>query len=192
MRNHESPSDFITDMYRSQLLRYTVIICQLLGQFIWMTSNVLALKNAFNGAFNLDPNSPWLSVGILSFVLLCKCFVLVFFYIMICAGNWNLSSLLQVNGLEVFQPWLWLTAYRGRLWSLEPSLFASCDWPAGSILFQTWIPIFGYPSDNLSLTWILFVFKQFFWYSASIDWKIWRNLFFIPYGIIPFLGPPKP
>ena len=39
VRNHQSPSDFITDMFQSQLLRYAVIISQLLAQFIWMTSN---------------------------------------------------------------------------------------------------------------------------------------------------------
>jgi hypothetical protein len=60
VRDHQTPSDFITDMFQSQLLRYAIITIQLVAQFIWMTSNVLAVKNAFNGAFNLDPNSPWM------------------------------------------------------------------------------------------------------------------------------------
>ena len=46
VRNHQTPSDFITDMFQCQLLRYGVIIIQLAAQFIWMTSNVVAVKNS--------------------------------------------------------------------------------------------------------------------------------------------------
>ena len=60
VRNHQTPSDFITDMFRSQLLRYATITIQLVAQFIWMTSNVVAVKNAFNTAFNLDEDYPWM------------------------------------------------------------------------------------------------------------------------------------
>jgi Na+/proline symporter len=35
-----------------------------------MTSNVLSLKNAFNGAFNLNPDSPWITIGVLVIILL--------------------------------------------------------------------------------------------------------------------------
>jgi len=34
VRNHETPTDFITDMYQSQLLKYTVMFSQVIGQFI--------------------------------------------------------------------------------------------------------------------------------------------------------------
>lgn len=64
VRNHQTPVDFITDFYRSQLLRYTMAFCQVLSQFIWMCSNVVATKNAFNGAFGVDPDYPWITVGI--------------------------------------------------------------------------------------------------------------------------------
>lgn len=64
VRNHQTPVDFITDFYRSQLLRYTMAFCQVLAQFIWMCSNVVATKNAFNGAFGTDPDYPWITVGI--------------------------------------------------------------------------------------------------------------------------------
>ena len=60
VRNHQTPSDFITDMFQCQLLRYGVIIIQLAAQFIWMTSNVVAVKNSFNRAFYLDEDSPWM------------------------------------------------------------------------------------------------------------------------------------
>ena len=60
VRNHQTPSDFITDMFQCQLLRYGVIIIQIVAQFIWMTSNVVAVKNSFNMAFNLDEDSPWM------------------------------------------------------------------------------------------------------------------------------------
>ena len=39
-----------------------------------MTSNVLSLKNAFNGAFNLDPDSPWITIGVLAFILVSEWF----------------------------------------------------------------------------------------------------------------------
>lgn len=60
VRNHQTPSDFITDMFQCQLLRYGVIIIQIAAQFIWMTSNVVAVKNSFNMAFHLDEDSPWM------------------------------------------------------------------------------------------------------------------------------------
>ena len=60
VRNHQTPSDFITDMFQCQLLRYGVIIIQLVAQFIWMTSSVVAVKNSFNMAFHLDEDSPWM------------------------------------------------------------------------------------------------------------------------------------
>ena len=74
VRNHQTPADFITDMFQCQLLRYTVITSQLISQFVWMTSNVVAIKNAFNGAFVIDPDSPWLTVGIVCFILLSEWF----------------------------------------------------------------------------------------------------------------------
>jgi len=56
-------------MFQSQFLRYTVIISQFISQFIWMTSNVLSIKMAFNGAFNLPTDSPWLAVGVVSLIV---------------------------------------------------------------------------------------------------------------------------
>ena len=64
VRNHQTPVDFITDMYKSQLLRYSVSICQIVAQFIWMCSNVAAIKNDFNSALGMDPEYPWITVGI--------------------------------------------------------------------------------------------------------------------------------
>eukprot|EP00985_Skeletonema_marinoi_P019397 scaffold11114_cov158-Skeletonema_marinoi.AAC.5 len=69
VRNHQSPVDFVTDMFQSQFLRYTVIISQFISQFIWMTSNVLSIKMAFNGAFKLPTDSPWLAVGVVSLIV---------------------------------------------------------------------------------------------------------------------------
>ncbi|KAL7547831.1 hypothetical protein ACHAWF_011103 [Thalassiosira exigua] len=74
VRNHQTSADFITDMFRSQILRYTVITSQLISQFVWMTSNVLSIKNAFNGAFNLDPDSPWLTIAMVAFILISEWF----------------------------------------------------------------------------------------------------------------------
>jgi Na+/proline symporter len=39
-----------------------------------MTANVLSLKNAFNGAFNLNPDSPWITIGVMVVILLSEWF----------------------------------------------------------------------------------------------------------------------
>ena len=80
---------------------------------------------------------------------------------------WYFSTSWYVQETETYLP-----SYRWMVWG---SFSRGSDWlrtrgdydlrsdlclqvaTAGSILFQTWIPVFGYPSDNLSLTGILFV-----------------------------------
>ena len=57
VRNHKTPVDFITDRFQSQLLRYTVLFLQVVPSMIYITAQVVALKNTFNTIFGLDADS---------------------------------------------------------------------------------------------------------------------------------------
>lgn len=74
VRNHQTPVDFITDMYQCQLLRYSIATCQIMSQFIWMATNVVAIRNDFNSALGMEPGYPWITVGIMAFILISEWF----------------------------------------------------------------------------------------------------------------------
>lgn len=68
IRNHQSPVDFITDRFRSQFLRYTIVMLQAIPSIIYLSAQVISIKGTFNSLFELDPDSP---VGvIIIFVLI--------------------------------------------------------------------------------------------------------------------------
>jgi solute:Na+ symporter, SSS family len=69
MRSHKSPSDFITDRFQSQILRYSVVLLQFFSALIYLSAQVDALKTIFNGAFNLNLSNPWPVVGIFYLIL---------------------------------------------------------------------------------------------------------------------------
>jgi sodium/proline symporter len=62
MRNHQSPVDFITDRFRSQVLRYTIVLLQFAPSLIYLSAQVISIKGTFNSIFELDPDSP---IGVL-------------------------------------------------------------------------------------------------------------------------------
>ena len=57
VRNHQSPSDFITDRFQSQLLRYTIVFLQVVPSIIYLSAQVNALKGTFNVLFGLDADA---------------------------------------------------------------------------------------------------------------------------------------
>ncbi len=57
IRNHQSPVDFITDRYQSQLLRYVILALQVLPTLIYLAAQVIAIKVTFNSVFELDPDA---------------------------------------------------------------------------------------------------------------------------------------
>jgi len=65
VRNHQSPVDFITDRYQTQVLRYTVATLQVVTSLI----QVKVLQSSFNGMFEIDVNSPW-SVIVMFLIIL--------------------------------------------------------------------------------------------------------------------------
>ena len=69
LRNHQSPVDFITDRYQSQLLRYTVVFLQVLPTVIYLAAQVIAIKGTFNSIFELDPNTSYPVIIIMGLIL---------------------------------------------------------------------------------------------------------------------------
>lgn len=69
IRNHQSPVDFITDRYQSQLLRYTVVFLQVLPTLIYLAAQVIAIKGTFNSIFELDPDSTYAVIIIMALIL---------------------------------------------------------------------------------------------------------------------------
>jgi Na+/proline symporter len=59
LRNHQSPVDFITDRYQSQLLRYTIVFLQVLPTIIYLAAQVIAIKGTFNSIFELDADAAY-------------------------------------------------------------------------------------------------------------------------------------
>jgi Na+/proline symporter len=70
LRNHQSPVDFITDRYQSQLLRYTVVFLQVLPTLIYLAAQVIAIKGTFNSIFELNPDSVYPVVIIMALILI--------------------------------------------------------------------------------------------------------------------------
>ena len=96
IRGHQSPIDFMTDRYRSQVLRYTFLVVMLFPAIVYLTAQLVAIQNTFNSLFDIDPESPvavviiassivafeW--IGGLSSVALTDCiqgFIMVFCFI---------------------------------------------------------------------------------------------------------------
>jgi SSS family solute:Na+ symporter len=70
LRNHQSPVDFITDRYQSQLLRYTIAFCQIVPTVIYLAAQVIAIKSTFNGIFGLNPDTAYPVILIMFAILL--------------------------------------------------------------------------------------------------------------------------
>lgn len=69
IRNHQSPVDFITDRYQSQVLRYTIVFLQVLPTLIYLAAQVIAIKGTFNSIFELDPDSNYPVIIIMALIL---------------------------------------------------------------------------------------------------------------------------
>lgn len=72
-RNHQSPADFITDRFQSQLLRYSVVFLQVLTSIIYLAAQVIALKGTFNSIFGLDPDTIYPVIIIMALILAFEC-----------------------------------------------------------------------------------------------------------------------
>lgn len=58
VRNHQTPSDFITDRFRSQCLRYVVVVLQAFPACIYLAAQMSAIHSTFNSMFNIDVDNP--------------------------------------------------------------------------------------------------------------------------------------
>jgi Na+/proline symporter len=72
-RNHQSPADFITDRFQSQLLRYTVVFLQVLTSIIYLAAQVISIKITFNSIFGLDPDNIYPVIIIMLLILIFEC-----------------------------------------------------------------------------------------------------------------------
>mmetsp|Transcript_19526 Transcript_19526/g.45813 ORF Transcript_19526/g.45813 Transcript_19526/m.45813 type:complete len:167 (-) Transcript_19526:702-1202(-) len=59
IRNHQTPVDFITDRYQSQILRYTILTLQALPAAVFLAAQVASIKNTINAMFGLSPDAVW-------------------------------------------------------------------------------------------------------------------------------------
>lgn len=72
-RNHQSPADFITDRFQSQLLRYAIVFLQVLTSVIYLAAQVIAIKSTFNSIFGLDPETAYPVIVIMLLILIFEC-----------------------------------------------------------------------------------------------------------------------
>lgn len=72
-RNHQSPVDFITDRFQSQVLRYTVVTLQIMTTIIYLAAQVTAIKLTFNSMFGIDPNNVYPVIIIMFVTLIFEC-----------------------------------------------------------------------------------------------------------------------
>jgi len=70
VRNHQSPTDFITDRFRSQVLRYTAVTLQIFPSVIYLTAQCTAIRSTFNSIFRLEPDNNGPVIGICIIILL--------------------------------------------------------------------------------------------------------------------------
>mmetsp|Transcript_4892 Transcript_4892/g.7623 ORF Transcript_4892/g.7623 Transcript_4892/m.7623 type:complete len:600 (-) Transcript_4892:1622-3421(-) len=59
LRNHQSPVDFITDRFRSQVLRYTSVVLIVFPSLMYLTAQMVAIRGTFNSLFKIPADSPW-------------------------------------------------------------------------------------------------------------------------------------
>ena len=63
VRNHQSPVDFVTDRFRSQVLRYTVALLQVFPAVVCLTAQCTAIRTVFNSILGVDAGSPYAVLG---------------------------------------------------------------------------------------------------------------------------------
>ena len=69
VRNHHTPLDFVTDRWRSQILRYSIFTIQVLASFVYLAAQVNSLQSTFNAMFGFDPSDVWPVIVIMIIIL---------------------------------------------------------------------------------------------------------------------------
>jgi len=70
VRHHQSPCDFITDRFRSQLLRYTILFLMLCPSIIYLAAQLISLSDTFNDLFSISHDDHTAVICIAIFILL--------------------------------------------------------------------------------------------------------------------------
>lgn len=69
LRNHQSPVDFLTDRYQSQMLRYLIVFLQVVPTLIYLSAQVVSIQSTFNSIFELDPDATYPVIIIMALIL---------------------------------------------------------------------------------------------------------------------------
>ena len=132
-RNHTSPTDFITDRFGSQLLRYTILALQVIPAWIYLTAQLVSLRDTFNGMFNVDQMNP---VGMLIIASL----------ILVYEAMGGLSSVAwtdAIQGVIMFISFLLLPLFMAGRWggwpSIDPNRFPRKDFYDVPEPLQRWL-----------------------------------------------------
>jgi len=70
VRRHQTPSDFITDRFQCQILRYVVVALQILPTVIYLAAQVVSLQSSFNEMFGLPSDMIYPVLIIMILILL--------------------------------------------------------------------------------------------------------------------------
>ena len=70
VRNHQSSVDFVTDRFRSQSLRYTILFIQIMACIIYVAAQVNSLWTTVNSMFGIPLSNVWPTIGIMTAILL--------------------------------------------------------------------------------------------------------------------------
>lgn len=62
--------DFLTDRYRSQLLRYTIVVIAVMASIVYLAAQVNALRSTFNAMFGIPQSNVGPVLGIMAVILL--------------------------------------------------------------------------------------------------------------------------
>jgi solute:Na+ symporter, SSS family len=68
-RNHQSPIDFVTDRYQSQILRYIMLCLQVWPTIVYLSAQVIAIKSTLNSIVGFDPDTAYPVIIIMGLIL---------------------------------------------------------------------------------------------------------------------------
>jgi sodium/proline symporter len=70
VRNHQTSVDFLTDRYRSQVLRFSIFTIQIVASIVYLAAQVNSLRSTFNAMFGIPFENIGPVLGIMAIILL--------------------------------------------------------------------------------------------------------------------------
>ncbi|KAL7550076.1 hypothetical protein ACHAWF_013311 [Thalassiosira exigua] len=121
VRNHQSPVDFVTDRFRSQVLRYTVVFHQVLPEILYLVVQLSSIKQSFNTIFNIPASNP-------APVILVSAVILSFEWLggMSCVAYTDAIQAVCLIGIMFIFPIVFSTTFGGWV-NLDPMTYPRPD-----------------------------------------------------------------